>query len=172
VLSAPYTSGFDSVSLREITPSNRDLVEALRVLPEQKGFVDGVTASLTEAATRPASNPWCRGIYAGPEPVGFVMVAVSVPAGDEVIPWRHYLWRMLIDGHHQGRGYGRAALNLVTDYLRGLPDADELRTSVVPGPGSPIGFYLAYGFQPTGEWFDHEQVLRLPLNRTSTAYTP
>ena len=38
-----------------------------------------------------------------------------------------------------------------------------LVTSVVPGPGSPLGFYLRYGFEETGEWFDHEQVLRLPL---------
>jgi diamine N-acetyltransferase len=159
-----------SVSLREITPINRDLVEALRVLPEQEGFVDGVSASLREAATRPACNPWCRAIYAGDEPVGFVMVALDVPGGDEVIPWRYYLWRMLINGHHQGRGYGRAALDLVTDHVRGLPDAGELRTSVVPGAGSPLDFYLAYGFQPTGEWFDHEQVLRLPLDRPSTAY--
>ena len=160
-----------SVSLREITLINRDLVEALQVLPDQERFVDGVTASLKEAATRPAYNPWCRAIYAGPDPVGFVMLALNVPGGDEVIPWQYYLWRMLIDGHHQGRGYGRAALDLVIDHVRGLPAADELRTSVVPGAGSPLDFYLAYGFQPTGEWFDHEQVLRLPLERPSTAYT-
>jgi len=36
-------------------------------------------------------------------------------------------------------------------------------TSVVPGPGSPLGFYLRYGFEPTDEWFDHEQLLRLVL---------
>ena len=36
--------------------------------------------------------------------------------------------------------------------------------SGVPGDGSPLGFYLRYGFRETGEMFDHEQVLRLPLD--------
>jgi diamine N-acetyltransferase len=80
-----------------------------------------------------------------------------------VIRWRYYLWRMLIDGRYQGRGYGSATLDLVTEYLRGRPGADVLVTSIVPGEGSPHGFYLNYGFEATGEWLDHEQVMRLPL---------
>jgi diamine N-acetyltransferase len=70
---------------------------------------------------------------------------------------------MLVDGRYQGRGYGRAALDRLTAYLRSRPGAESLVTSVMPGPGSPLGFYLAYGFEPTGEWFGHEQVLRLSL---------
>jgi diamine N-acetyltransferase len=94
-----------------------------------------------------------------------VMLGDDVPPGDPVIPWRYYLWRMLVDRRHQGHGYGRAGLHLVTRYLRTRPGADVLVTSIVPGPGSPLGFYLAYGFEPTGEWFDHEQVLALRLDR-------
>jgi len=153
------------VTLRKITSANRAAVEALRVSTEQESYVDGVARSLAEAADTPASRPWCRAVYAGEDPVGFVMVADDAPPGDPVIPWRYYLWRMLIDERHQGRGHGRAALDLVAAYLRTRPGADALMTSVVPGPGSPLGFYLRYGFEPTGEWFDHEQVIRLPLDR-------
>ena len=152
-------------SLREITPLNQVAVEALRVSAEQESYVDGVASSLAEALSRPLSRPWCRAVYAGEDPVGFVMVADDVPPGDEVVPWRYYLWRMLVDERHQGQGHGRAALDLVAAYLRTRPGADFLVTSVVPGPGSPLGFYLRYGFEPTGEWFDHEQVIRLPLDR-------
>ena len=152
------------VTLRTITPANRASVEALRVSAEQDAFVDGVRRSLDEAAATPASNPWCRAVYAGERPVGFVMLADDVPPGDAVIPWRYYLWRMLIDHRCQGLGHGRAALDEVRQHLRTRPGADVLVTSVVPGPGSPLGFYLGYGFEPTGEWFDHEQVLRLPLD--------
>ncbi len=28
---------------------------------------------------------------------------------------------------------------------------------------SPRGFYLAYGFRLTGDWFDGEEVIELPL---------
>ncbi len=96
------------------------------------------------------------------------MIADDVPAHDTVIRWCYYLWRMMIDSRYQGRGYGRAALDRLTEYLRTRPGADELMTSVVPGDGSPLPFYLRYGFERTGEWFDHEQVLRLPLD-TATA---
>ncbi len=132
--------------------------------PEQEAYVDGVGRSLAEAAATPGSRPWCRGVYAGEVPVGFVMLGDDVPPGDPVIPWRYYLWRMLVDHRHQGQGHGRAALDRVRDHLRSRPGADALVTSVVPGPASPLGFYLSYGFEPTGEWFDHEQVLRLPLD--------
>jgi diamine N-acetyltransferase len=56
-----------------------------------------------------------------------------------------------------------AALDLVVAYLKTRPGADLLMTSVVPGDGSPLDFYLRSGFQPTGESFGHEQVLRLRL---------
>lgn len=152
-----------SVSLQEITSDNRRAVEELRVAAGQETFVDGVVLSLAEAARTPQARPWLRAVYAGQEPVGFVMLGDDVPPGNPVIPWRYYLWRMLIDARYQGRGYGRAALDLVVGYLRTRPGADALITSVVPGAGSPKGFYLRYGFESTGEMFDHEEVLRLPL---------
>lgn len=153
----------ESVTLREITASNRAAVEELRVAPGQEAFVDGVTPSLAEAATVPEARPWYRALYAGEIPVGFVMLGDDVPPGNRHIPWRYYLWRMLIDARFQGRGYGRAGLDQVVAYLRTRPGADVLVTSVVLGDGSPMGFYLRYGFHATGQMFDHEHVLELPL---------
>jgi hypothetical protein len=49
----------------------------------------------------------------------------------------------------QRRGYGRAALDLIVEYLTSRPGCDRLFSSFVPGDGSPIGFYLQYGFVPT-----------------------
>jgi diamine N-acetyltransferase len=107
------------------------------------------------------------GIYAGDEPVGFVMLSDGAePTEDEPHPWRYTLWRLLVDARHQGRGYGRAALDLVIDYLGTRPDATELITSAVPGEGSPLPFYERYGFVQTGEVDEGEVVLRLaPLSR-------
>jgi diamine N-acetyltransferase len=153
-----------TVTLREITSANRAKVETLRVAAEQRGYVDGVSRSLTEAAATPASRPWYRAIYAGEVPVGFVMLADDVPPNDPSIRWRYYLWRMLVDERYQRRGYGRSALDRVVEHLRTRPGADALMTSIVPGEHSPLDFYLRYGFESTGEWFDHEQVLRLPLS--------
>jgi diamine N-acetyltransferase len=151
------------VTLREVGPDNRAAVEAIRVAEGQERFVDDVRRSIAEAAATPAARPWYRAVYAGEAPVGFVMIGDDVPPGNEVIPWRYYLWRFLIDGRHQGRGYGRAALDRLVEYLRTRPGADTLVTSVVPGEGSPLGFYLRYGFVATGQMFDREQVLTMRL---------
>jgi diamine N-acetyltransferase len=153
-----------SITLRVIDASNRQAVERVGVAPEQKSFVDGVSESLAEAAAKPQCRPWYRAVFLGEVPVGFVMLADDVPPGNNDIPWRYYLWRMLIDARFQGRGHGRAALDCVVRYLQTRPGAGALVTSIVPGEGSPLGFYLRYGFQPTGEMFDHEEVLRLRLD--------
>jgi diamine N-acetyltransferase len=42
-------------------------------------------------------------------------------------------------------------------------------TSVVLGQESPLGFYLQYGFESTGQVFDPEQVLQLRLVPAPTA---
>jgi diamine N-acetyltransferase len=64
-----------AVTLREITSSNETAVHALRVAPEQDRFVSSVATSLHEAEATPRARPWHRAIYAGEQPVGFVMLS-------------------------------------------------------------------------------------------------
>jgi diamine N-acetyltransferase len=152
------------VTLREITDENRAGVLELAVTPAQSTFVDGVADSLEEAADTPDACPWFRAIYADETPVGFVMITDGIPTGHPQFEWPYYLWRLLIDAAHQGRGYGTAALGLVVAYLRRRPGAVELVTSAVPGDGSPMSFYERSGFQPTGGLLDGEHVYVLPLS--------
>jgi diamine N-acetyltransferase len=151
------------VSLRAITDENRDAVRAMRVGPGQDRFVSSVSKSLEDAATTPEGNPWYRAIYAGDVPVGFVMLSWEVPPGRPGIigPW--FLWRLLIDEHHQRRGFGRETLTQVVHLIR-ANGATELLTSYRPGDGGPWPFYQRMGFAPTGEIDDGEVVLRLDLS--------
>ena len=59
--------------------------------------------------------------------------------------------------------YGWGALDLAVAYVRTRPNAERLLTSVVPGDGNAMGFYLKYGFVPTGEVDGGEDVLELIL---------
>jgi diamine N-acetyltransferase len=139
------------VHLRELTDANRDAVLSLRLAPGQEHFVGSVTESLEEAEEYPQANPWYRAVYAGDEPVGFVMLSWNcVPQPPEIIgPW--FLWKLLIDEHHQGHGYGRDVVRLVADAVREA-GAEELLTSYVPGiEGGPQPFYERLGFVPTGD---------------------
>lgn len=96
--------------------------------------------------------------------VGFVMIADAVCEEHQEYMGPYFLWRLLIDEKWQRQGIGRAALNLVVDYVRTRPGASNLRTSVAPGSeGSPLGFYLAFGFTATGKMYGDEELLDLPL---------
>lgn len=152
-----------SITLREITDENRDAVAALRVWPGQDLFVASVADSLEEAATTPEAKPWYRAIYAGEEPVGFVMLSWDVPTGLPGIigPW--FLWRLLIDHRKQRMGYGWAALERIVAIVQ-AEGATELLSSYQPGPGEPWPFYQRFGFVATGEVDGTEVVIRLDLS--------
>jgi diamine N-acetyltransferase len=155
------------VSLREIVDENRDAVVALRVRPGQERFVASVATSLEDAAETPEANPWYRAIYAGDEPVGFVMLGWDVtPAPGLISPW--FLWRLLIDEHHQRHGFGRQALVEIVELVR-ANGATELLTSYQPGEGEPWPFYESLGFTPTGAVHEGEIVLSLDLASGSTS---
>ena len=150
--------------MREITPANRAEVESLRVTPEQEVFVAGVAESLIEAAETPGACPWYRAIYADETPVGFIMLSDNIPPDRAEYLGPYFLWRLLIDVRWQGRGYGRAALDLAVAYVRTRPDPERLLLSVARGErSSPLAFYLKYGFSPTGEVDDGEDVFELAL---------
>jgi diamine N-acetyltransferase len=151
------------VMLREVTPANRAAVEALTVTDVQSGYVEGVAESLVEAAATPDAMPWFRAVYAGTVPVGFVMISDGITVVNPDYLGPYYLWRLIIGHEYQGRGFGAAAIRLVVDHLRSRPDARVLVTSVVPGPASPIGFYLRQGFRDTGVMHLGERVLELDL---------
>ncbi|MCJ7726933.1 MAG: GNAT family N-acetyltransferase [Acidimicrobiia bacterium] len=131
------------VSLREITADTLRSIIRLDVGEHQKAFVAPNSVSIAQAHFEPKA--WFRAVYAGDDPVGFVMVYEN-PEESE-----YFLWRFMIDHAHQGKGYGRAALSQVIERIKGLPDATRLMTSYVPAEGSPGGFYHRMGFVDNGD---------------------
>lgn len=144
------------VTLREVTAESVRAICALEVAPEQRGFVAPNAVSIAQAHFEPSA--WFRAVYAGEEPVGFVMLYENQEKEE------YFLWRFMVAAEHQGNGYGKRALDLVVEHVRGLPGATELRTSYVPGKAGPRDFYLRYGFVETGEVEGGERVIRLELS--------
>ena len=141
------------VTLSEITKDTVREIMRLDVTDPQKAFVAPNSVSIAQAHFEPRA--WFRAVYAGEEPVGFVMVSEDPEAAE------YFLWRLMIDHNHQGKGYGRAALEQVIERIKGLPNATRLITSYVPGEGSPGDFYHLMGFTDTGEEEDGELVTAL-----------
>lgn len=153
-----------TVTLREITDENRDAVLALRVNDVQSEYVADVAQSLADAIDYPEAKAWYRAVYADDEPVGFVMISDGITDPDPTLLGPYYLWRLLVDERHQGRGYGSGAIDRVVEHVRSRPDGSTLLVSCHPGPDTPIPFYESYGFVLTGEVHEGEPVLALDLS--------
>ena len=130
------------VTLREVDDDNVRAVIDLSVSPDQTDFVAPNVTSLAQAFA--TTKVWVRAVYAGDEPVGFVMLS-----DDDEKP-RYYVWRFMIDHGHQGSGYGTVAMGLVHDYVRTRPGGDRIYLSYVPAEGGPEGFYKGLGYVDTG----------------------
>ncbi len=149
-----------NVELAPITKDNLAEVFDLKVAPGQEGFVATNPWSLAQALAE-YEIAWPRAVVADGAVVGFLMLEID-PADEDGRPY--WLWRLMIDAASQRKGYGEAALRLVLEELRVI-GATELFTSWVPGEQGPEGFYLRFGFQPTGELDDDEIVARLAIDR-------
>lgn len=165
------------VELRDIVSEDDvSAVMALRRGPGQDRYLGSMISHFEDAVADARACPRMWSVHAGDEVVGFAMISDGIPAetlaADDDIVGPYFLWRLLIDVHHQGRGYGRATLDAIVEYLATRPGADALLTSCQPGDGSPQPFYLQYGFEPTGEVKWGEDLLRLDLTRRSRAADP
>ena len=145
-----------SLSLREITTDTLRPILALEVQPDQLEHYPRSNAySIAQAHFAP--DAWFRGIYAGVAPVGFVLLS-EIPDKAE-----YFLWRFMIDHRCQRRGYGRRAMQLVIEHVRGLPGAREFYLSHLRGNQAAAALYEGLGFRYTGDEQHGDLLMRLEL---------
>src|SRR4051794_33767386 len=103
------------VTLETITAETLTAVIDLDVTPPQRECVASNAVSIAEAHFNPGA--WFRAVTSGGAPVGVVMLFDPTQPGaiatDPVEPTDMVLWRLMIDRRYQGRGLGRATLDLV-----------------------------------------------------------
>ena len=160
------------VELRDIvTEDDVQAVMGLRRGPGQDRYLGCMLSHFEDAVTDAHDCPRSWSVHDADDGtlVGFVMISDDVPEAtlaerdDTVGPF--FLWRLLIDHRHQGRGYGAATIDAVADYVRAKPNGHALLTSCADGEGSPQPFYLHYGFTKTGIQMWDEDLLRLDLTK-------
>ena len=52
--------------------------------------------------------------------------------GKDPADGRYWLYRFMIDRRHQGKGYGKAALQKLIEHLRALPDCAAITVGYQP----------------------------------------
>lgn len=159
-----------TVELRDVvTEDDEEALMGLRRGPGQERYLGRMMSHFEDAIADAKACPrmWSVHDRETGELVGFVMISDDIPQAtldaDDDIVGPDFLWRLLIDAHHQGRGYGRATIDAVAEYVARKPNGRVLLTSCAAGDGSPQPFYLHYGFEKTGETKWGEEILTLDL---------
>lgn len=148
-----------SVSLIPIT---RETVRAVCKLDAGDGATQVASNAVSMAEASFYREAWFRAIYDDDALVGFAMLYDPTLSDHPEEP-HFYLWRLMIDGAHQRKGLGRAAVNLLIDHVRTRPGATKLLVSHVSKADSLGHFYGALGFVYTGEVDGGEKVMMLTL---------
>jgi len=114
--------------------------------------------SISIAQGNYSDKAWFRGIYFDDTPVGFVMLSIDKEKKE------YWVWRYMIDKNHQGKGYGKAALLQVINFMKTLPDIKEILLSYVPKENGADAFYLKVGFIDTGKKIEDEVIMKYTLS--------
>lgn len=133
------------LTLEKITASNFDAALALKTKPTQAKFCPDNAYSLVQAQFH--KGTYRRLICADGVPVGFVMLYVAKAKSEGEI----YLWRFLMDGKSQGRGYGAKAFDLLMRRIvKAWPSVTIIKSCFIRGRGGPEKFWLRRGFKIDG----------------------
>lgn len=134
--------------LVELSTENLPAVITLPPAIGEKAYVAPVLHSIAEAYVTPTA--WPRVIFDGDEVVGFVMA--NWDAENEIPEFRSGVWRLNVADEAKGRGVGRFAIAQVVEEAR-RRGFEQITVLWEPAADGPEGFYLAVGFEKTGELF-------------------
>lgn len=145
------------ISLKSINEDNFIDAFELKLAKGQEEYASHPVRSLAQAYVyRNQCQPF--GIYVDEKMVGYVMVIY-----DYDIP-EYDIWHMMIDESQQGKGYGRAALNQIIEYIKSKPFGDSCRVALTCNKNNHIAkaLYESIGFSATG--VEDEDEIELILN--------
>ncbi|HEY7035635.1 MAG TPA: GNAT family N-acetyltransferase [Thermomicrobiales bacterium] len=131
-----------TIVLRPITKDNWEEAAGLRVREDQSDFVAPNVWSIAESKFYPALQ--LMAIVDDDTAVGFLMYGIDPQDG------QYWLYRFMIDGRYQGRGFGRTALARLIDLLRRTPGCTALNVGYDPANVVAERLYLSAGFEKTG----------------------
>lgn len=139
------------LQLKAITKENWYKAISLRVREDQVNFVASNVVSLAQLNF--LENFTAKGIYHDDEMVGFALYGID---NDDHEYW---IYRMMIDQNHQGKGYGKKAIQLVIDDIRERKEDRHQTISLSYEPANEhakriyenMGFHEVDGFVIDGE---------------------
>lgn len=151
------------IELRPVTRDTLRTLWELEVSPDQAAFVSPNLVTLAQGPYEGGAYP--MGIWDGDTAVGFLSVIDMretryLEDGED--PNSAYLWRFMVARDQQRRGYGRAALDALCDWVRDR-ELPCMYTSAVERNAVAIALYESVGYVRTGRVVNGEVELRRDL---------
>jgi diamine N-acetyltransferase len=147
------------IELKEVT---RDTVVAVCKLDAGDGGAQVAPNAVSIAQAHFSDAAWFRAIHAGDDLVGFLMLYDPTLAAQPEDP-DFFLWRLMIDRAHQGKGYGAAAVERLVEHVRTRPGAERLFVSHMKTAERLAKFYQSLEFRYTGAEESGELVMERRL---------
>jgi diamine N-acetyltransferase len=141
--------------LSTITKENWVKAISLRVREDQTKFVASNAVSLAQLNFLESFH--AKGIYHGEEMIGFTLYGIDEDDHE------YWIYRMMIDQKHQGKGYGLEAIKLVIEDIKNIKDNRHKTITLSYEPANEHARYVykKMGFQEIeGFIIDDEQVAR------------
>ena len=147
------------MKLVALDKSNWEEAAKLEVREDQKSFVASNLKTIAETQFYPWAYRMCA--YDGETMVGFMAFGKDPDEG------KYWLFRFMIGEQHQGKGFGRASLNALIDFLKALPDCAGVTVGYQPDNQVAERLYLSVGFVKGDPAPWGESTARIVFERTS-----
>ena len=147
-----------NITLKKIDETNFLSAFGLKLREGQERFVSHPVRSLAQAYVYyHQCTPF--GIFCDEQMVGYVMVIYDYDLAE------YDIWHMMIDEAQQDKGYGKAAMQKVLEYIKTKPFGTSNRIALTCNTENApaLHLYTSLGFAPTGAKYDDEIELVLNL---------
>lgn len=129
--------------LKEITSENWEECIQLQPSEDQEHFIASNLYSLAQSKFLP--NFETLAVYKDQAMVGFVMFGIDPDDS------QYWIYRLMIDSNHQGKGYGIETMKQVIDRIREKPDTTDIMVAYHPENKAAASLYEKLGFKVVGK---------------------
>lgn len=141
-----------NITVRAVDQENWYECTQLRISEENgRRFIVPIVYSIAESKVETHLRPLA--VLLDEQVIGFSMYCKDLDDG------RYWIYVFMIDAELQGKGYGKAGLQRVMEYMRDTEDLDEIIIGHQPDNERAGYLYESVGFKQTGEII-HGEVIR------------
>jgi len=149
----------NGITFVQLARNNVDALSMLKVRAAEKHLVTANPEWIAQAAFEQVSATF--GVFENDVAVGLISLVDPRLFDDEADREDLqtdclYVWRVMMDQHHRGKGLGTAAMNFVRDYAVLLGLQGVSLTTKDREAANALAFYEGLNFKPTGRRLDGE----------------